>query len=115
MGLTLSAISRFRSRINPVAIEVFRERLESLGEEITLGSSDPIRVLIANGDYTRELVEGGFADEGTVRLHFLASDLPQLPAPGVAAQFQGRPYRVHKARRVPGTIHGELELRPTRR
>lgn len=115
MGLTASALGRFRAAAAVSLTETFRERLAALGENITLGTAAPVKVLVATGDITRELVEGGFADAGTVRLKFLAADIPVLPALGSAATFQARPYRVQKVRLIENDLIGEMELRPLRR
>jgi hypothetical protein len=115
MGLTTASLARFRARADAAGIAVFRERLAALGEEITFHGREAIRVIVATGDHLRELVEGGMADEGEVRVKYLAADLTFIPAQGAAVTFQGRKYRLAKNRLVPGAFIGEFELRPVRR
>ena len=115
MGLSAASISKFREASARTTADVFGEHLANYGEAVTFGSDPAVKVQVLDGDYTRALVEGGMLDEGTVRIKFLRRAFGTLPAMHSAATFQGRPFRVHRVRVVPGAVFGEIDLTPLRR
>jgi hypothetical protein len=74
-----------------------------------------ISAVVNESPFGRELMEGGFADDGDVECKVLLSELPALPSIGTAAHYRDRPMRVARVAFQPGALIGELTLRPARR
>lgn len=92
----------------------FVELRSAFGVPVTIGG-EAITAVAAENELSRELVEGGFADEGEVEIKVLLSDLATLPSRGTACAYSGRSYRVQTMRIQPGGLIGEYVLRPSKR
>lgn len=94
--------------------DAFREHREAFGVPITIGETE-ITAIVKESPFGRELVEGGFADDGDIEVQLLLSDLQALPSIGTAATYRDRSFRVSRVAFQPGGLVGELTLRPSRR
>lgn len=94
--------------------EAFREHRDAFGVSLTLGETT-VTALVKDSAMSRELVEGGFADEGAVEAKVLLADLPMQPSLGMTANYKSRPMRVSSLSIQPGGLIAELSLRPARR
>lgn len=92
----------------------FVELRSSFGVPAVIGGQS-VTVVAAENELSRELIDGGFADEGDVEIKALLSDLATLPARGTACTYNGRGYKVHIMRIQPGGLIGEYVLRPAKR
>jgi hypothetical protein len=94
--------------------EAFREHRDAFGVSITFGSTT-ITAIVGESDFSRELVEGGFAEAGNLQSKVLLSDLPAVPQIGSTVIYQDRPFKVASLAIQPGGLIGEIELRPANR
>jgi hypothetical protein len=94
--------------------DAYSEHREAFGVPLTIGSED-ILAIVNDSPLGRELVEGGFTDEGEVEAKVLLSDLSTLPSIGAAASYKSRTYRVARISIQPGGLIGEYSLRPAKR
>lgn len=94
--------------------DAFREHREAFGVSMTIAGTAIVAV-VNQAPFGRELMDGGFADEGEVDAKVLLSDLPTLPSIGTAAVFAGRSLRVARVNIRTGGLIGELTLRPSKR
>jgi len=91
--------------------EAFREHRDAFGVSITFGTTT-ITAIVGEAEFSRELVEGGFAEAGNLQSKVLLSDLAAVPAIGSAVTYQGRQFKVASRAIQPGGLVGEFELRP---
>ena len=94
--------------------EAFREHRDAFGVAITFGST-AITAIVAESEFSRELVAGGFAEAGELQAKVLLADLATVPALGSAVTYQSNSYRVEKRAIQPGGLIGEFSLRPAKR
>ena len=94
--------------------DAFREHREAFGVAIEIGGAT-VTAIVNESPFSRELVEGGFADGGEIEVKVLLSDLPALPSLGTAAVYRERSFRVQRVAFQPGGLVGELTLRPAKR
>ncbi len=94
--------------------EAFQEHRDSYGVAITIGGEE-ITAIVAESQLGRDLMEGGFADEGDIDAKFLLSDLTAIPSRGTAVIFNGRNYKVSRLGITPGALVGEITGRPSKR
>lgn len=94
--------------------EAFREHRDAFGVSITFGQTT-ITAVVAKSDFSRELVEGGFAESGDLSAKILLEDLTTVPEIGSTVIYQARPFKVASKAIQPGGLVGEFELRPANR
>jgi hypothetical protein len=94
--------------------DAFREHREAFGVSIQIDDAQ-ITAIVNEVDMARDLVEGGFAEEGDVDAKVLACDLPKKPMIGRECHYGGRKYRVATVRSREGGQVMHLRLRPARR
>ena len=94
--------------------EAFREHRDAFGVSITFGSTT-ITAIVGESEFSRELVEGGFAEAGNLQSKVLLADLPAVPEIGSTVIYQDRPFKVLSRAIQPGGLVGEFELRPANR
>lgn len=94
--------------------EAFREHRDAFGVSITFGTTT-ITGIVAESQFTRELVEGGFSEAGTYQCKVLLEDLPGNPVIGSPVVYQDRPFKVSSVAIQPGSLVGEFEIRPAKR
>lgn len=94
--------------------EAFREHRDAFGVSITFGQTT-ITAVVAKSDFSRELVEGGFAESGDLQAKVLLADLPAVPEIGSTVIYQERPFKVASKAIQPNGLVGEFELRPAKR
>ena len=94
--------------------EAFREHRDAFGVSITFGAVT-ITGIVAESQFSRELVDGGFAEAGNLQSKILLNDLPSLPDIGSPVTYQEKSYRVHSRAIQPNGLIGEFELRPAKR
>ena len=94
--------------------DAFREHREAFGVSVEIDGT-VVTAVVNEVDVGRDLLEGGFAEEGDVDAKVLAGDLPKKPMIGRACHYAGRAYRVAtvRARENGQVIH--LRLRPAKR
>lgn len=95
--------------------EAFREHRDAFGVPITFGAEPEITAIVAGGEFSRELMQGGFAEAGNYQVKLLISDLPTAPANGDPVTYQERVFRVSNVAVQPGGLIGEYEIRPAKR
>jgi len=94
--------------------EAFLEHREAFGVPLTIGGV-AIVAAVNEAPYGRELVEGGFAEDGDIAFKILLSDLETLPSISTACTYKERSFRIQKVSIQPGGMVGEYTVRPTRR
>ena len=94
--------------------EAFREHRDAFGVSVTFGSTT-ITAIVGESEFSRELVEGGFAESGNLQSKVLLADLPAVPEIGSAVTYHTRPFKVASRAIQPGGLVGEFELRPANR
>jgi hypothetical protein len=92
----------------------FREHREAFGVSITIGTT-AITAIVNESQFGRELMEGGFAQEGDIEVKYLIADLATAPVIGTAATYRDRSFRVSRVANQPGSLIGELSMRPAKR
>jgi hypothetical protein len=95
--------------------EAFREHRDAFGVSITFGTNPAITAIVAESEFGRELVGGGFAEVGDLQCKILLSDLPTAPANGDPVTYNGRAFKVTSVSIQPGSLIGEFNLRPAKR
>jgi len=91
----------------------FREHREAFGVSIQIEDTELLAV-VNTVDVARELVEGGFAENGEVEAKILADELPTTAANGKPAIYQGRKYRIAAINHDDNRPIVSLRLRPVR-
>lgn len=94
--------------------EAFLEHREGFGVPITFGAT-AITAVVAESEFSRSLVDGGWAADAEVKAKVLLSDLPNLPTQGSSVTYQGQPFKVSRIAIHPGAHIGEYTLRPAKR
>lgn len=94
--------------------EAFLEHREAFGVPITIGG-ETITAVVNESPFGRELVNGGFADEGDIEFKILLSDLTDLPGITTPCVYKERPFRIQRPAIQPGGFIGEFSAKPTRR
>ncbi len=94
--------------------EAFLEHREAFGVPITIDGEN-ITAIVNESPYGRELVEGGFAEDGDIEFKILLSDLENTPEIKTPVTYKSRSFRVQKPAIQPGSLIGEFIARPTRR
>jgi hypothetical protein len=92
----------------------FEEHRDDYGVLITIGGEE-ISAIVSESQFGRDLMEGGFADEGDLQVKFLLSDLTTIPALGNSVTFRARSFKVSRLGFQPGALVGEITCRPARR
>lgn len=93
----------------------FRELRDAFGVPVQVGEAN-LMGIVNEVDLARELIEGGFAEEGDVDAKVLADELPtDVPPLGLSCAYGGRRYRVESVRSREGAPVVHLRLRPVRR
>lgn len=92
----------------------FEQHRDSYGVSITI-NGEAITAIVSESQFGRELMEGGFADEGDIEVKFLLSDLPAIPSLGKIVIFNGRNFKISRVGVQPGSLVGEITGRPARR
>lgn len=95
--------------------EAFREHRDAFGVPITFGAAPEITAIVAEGEFSRELMQGGFAEAGNYQVTLLLSDLTAAPVNGDPVTYQAREFRVSSVAIQPGGKIGEYEIRPAKR
>lgn len=94
--------------------EAFLEHRELFGVIASFGDTGVV-VVAGESAFSRELREGGFAETGDVAIKYLIADLSTAPAKGDPVTYKSRLHRVESIATQPGSLVGELSLRPARR
>jgi CBS domain-containing protein len=95
--------------------DAFRQHREAFGAPVQVGEADLVGI-VNEVDLARELMEGGFAEEGDVDVKVMADELPtDVPPLGLSCAYGGRRYRVASVRSREGAPVVHLRLRPARR
>lgn len=92
----------------------FLSHREAYGVAITINGQD-IAAIVNESPFSRELMEGGFADDGDIEVKFLLSDLSAIPSLGTSAVYRSRNFRVSRVAIQPGSLIGEITCRPHKR
>ena len=94
--------------------EAFREHRDAFGVSITFGVTT-ITAIVGESEFSRDLMEGGFAEAGNLQSKVLLSDLSTVPAIGSAVTYQDRAFKVSSRAIQPGGLIGEFDLKPAQR
>jgi hypothetical protein len=100
--------------INADLSEAFIEHREAFGVPITFGAA-AITAVVAESEFSRDLVEGGFSANAELQCKVLLSDLAALPSIGTLATYQATSFKVSKVAIRPGGLIGEYTLRASKR
>lgn len=94
--------------------EAFREHRDAFGVTITFGVAE-VSAIVAEGEFSRELMQGGFTKAENYQVKLLLEDLATAPALGDAVTYQARGFKVSSVAIQPGGLIGEYEIRPAKR
>ena len=94
--------------------DAFVQHRADYGVSITI-DSETVTAIVSESQFARELMEGGFADEGDIEVKVLLSDLAQIPSLGKPVSFRSRNFRISRVGTQPGALVGEISCRPTKR
>ena len=94
--------------------EAFNEHRSAFGVPISFGATS-ITAIVAESEFSRDLVDGGFAASAELKSKVLLSDLPSIPSLGTSVTYQGEPFKVSKVAIQPGGLIGEFTLRSGKR
>jgi len=92
----------------------FEQHRDDYGVSIII-DGETVQAIVAESQFARELMEGGFADDGDIDVKFLISDLTQIPALGKPVVYRSRNFRVSRVGTQPGALVGEITCRPSKR
>jgi hypothetical protein len=96
-------------------VAAYREARAAFASEVTFGPVT-ISALVEAPREARDLVAGGFGDDGEATVRALVSDLTAgIPALGSPAQYEGKDYVVSHVRTRPGHPIAEIGIRPKNR
>jgi len=93
--------------------EAFREHREAFGVAVTI-NNQTITAVVNESPFSRDLIDGGFADSGEVSVKFLIADLTTAAAIGQSAVYRERSFRIQTLTIQPGSKVAEAILRPSR-
>lgn len=94
--------------------EAFLEHRDEFGVEITFAATT-ITATVSESQFGRDLMEGGFADDGDIEVKFLLSDLESIPSIGSSVTYRDRAFKVSRLGIQPGALVGEVTCRPAKR
>ena len=94
--------------------DAFVQHRDDYGVSITI-DGETVTAIVSESQFARELMEGGFADEGDIEVKVLLSDLTQIPSLGKPVSFRSRNFRVSRVGTQPGAFVGEISCRPSKR
>lgn len=94
--------------------DAFVQHRDDYGVSITI-DGETVSAIVSESQFARELMEGGFADEGDIEVKFLLSDLTTIPAIGNPVTYRSRGFKVSRLGFQPGALIGEITCRPTKR
>lgn len=94
--------------------DAFVQHRADYGVSITI-DSETVTAIVSESQFARELMEGGFADEGDIEVKVLLSDLAQIPSLGKPVSFRSRNFRISRVGTQPGALVGEISCRPSKR
>lgn len=94
--------------------EAFLEHRSEFGVSITI-NAEVIEATVSESQFARDLMEGGFADEGDIEVKFLLSDLTTIPSIGNPVTYRSRGFKVSRLGFQPGALIGEITCRPAKR
>ena len=94
--------------------DAFREHRDAFGVSIIFGATT-ITAIVAEAEFGRELMSGGFAETGDLSCKLLTADLSAAPAIGGSATYNGRTYKISSVAKQPGSLVSECNLRPAKR
>jgi hypothetical protein len=94
--------------------DAFVQHRADYGVSITI-DGETVTAIVSESQFARELMEGGFADEGDIEVKVLLSDLTQIPSLGKPVLFRSRNFRVSRVGTQPGALVGEISCRPAKR
>jgi hypothetical protein len=94
--------------------DAFVQHRDDYGVSITI-DGETVTAIVSESQFARELMEGGFADEGDIEVKVLFSDLTQIPSLGKPVSFRSRNFRVSRVGTQPGALVGEISCRPAKR
>lgn len=94
--------------------DAFVQHRADYGVSITI-DGETVTAIVAESQFARELMEGGFADEGEIEVKVLLSDLAEIPSLGKPVSFRSRNFRVSRVGTQPGALVGEISCRPSKR
>ena len=94
--------------------DAFVQHRDDYGVSITI-DGETVTAIVSESQFARELMEGGFADEGDIEVKVLLSDLAQIPSLGKPVSFRSRNFRVSRVGTQPGALVGEISCRPAKR
>lgn len=103
-----------QSQIATSLKEAFEEHRDDYGVSITI-DGESITAIVAESQFGRELMEGGFADDGDIDVKFLLADLTAIPTLGKPVVFNSRNFRISRVGIHPGSLVGEITGRPSKR
>lgn len=93
--------------------EAFREHRDAFGVAITI-NGDTISAVVNDSPYSRELIEGGFANDGEISVKCLTADLSTTPAIGQTCSYKSRSFLISSVSIQPGSAVAEIQMRPAR-
>ena len=94
--------------------DAFVQHRADYGVSITI-DSETVTAIVSESQFARELMEGGFSDEGDIEVKVLLSDLAQIPSLGKPVSFRSRNFRISRVGTQPGALVGEISCRPSKR
>lgn len=94
--------------------DAFVQHRDDYGVSITI-DGETVTAIVSESQFARELMEGGFADEGDIEVKFLLSDLTTIPAIGNPVTYRSRGFKVSRLGFQPGALIGEITCRPAKR
>ena len=94
--------------------DAFEQHRADYGVSIII-DGETVQAIVAESQFARELMEGGFADDGDIDVKFLISDLAQIPELGKPVVYRSRNFRVSRVGTQPGALVGEITCRPSKR
>ena len=94
--------------------DAFVQHRDDYGVSITI-DGETVTAIVSESQFARELMEGGFADEGDIEVKVLLADLTQIPSLGKPVSFRSRNFRVSRVGTQPGALVGEISCRPAKR
>jgi len=94
--------------------DAFEQHRSDYGVSIII-DGETVQAIVAESQFARELMEGGFADDGDIDVKFLISDLTQIPELGKPVVYRSRNFRVSRVGTQPGALVGEITCRPSKR
>lgn len=94
--------------------DAFVQHRSDYGVSIII-DGETVQAIVAESQFARELMEGGFADDGDIDVKFLISDLTASPAIAMPVVYRSRNFKVSRVGTQPGALVGEITCRPSKR